>query len=267
VLRDVVVIDEAKCDGCGECVPACHEGAIRIVGGKARLVADLLCDGLGACLGHCPQGAITVERREAHVFDEAAVAAHLAALRQVEAPRGPAPMPLQVIGTAPAEVPPAPPACPSTRFASFGPRPGAVAAPAAAGAEQRSELTHWPVQLGLLPPGAPVLRGASLLLAADCVPVAYPAFHEKLLKGRAVVIGCPKFDDVQGYVERLAAMIAGSGLKDVTVARMEVPCCGGLVRAVLEARRQSGRDVPVTEVVVGTRGDLLAERELPVDRS
>jgi hypothetical protein len=121
------------------------------------------------------------------------------------------------------------------------------------------------VQLGLLPPGAPVLRGASLLLAADCVPVAYAGFHEQLLKGRAVVIGCPKFDDVPGYVERLARMISESALRDITVARMEVPCCGGLVMAVLEARRRSGRDVPVTEVVVGTRGDLLARRDLPVE--
>jgi NAD-dependent dihydropyrimidine dehydrogenase PreA subunit len=257
--RDLVIIDESKCDGCGECVPACREGAIRIVSGKARLVADVLCDGLGACLGHCPRGAITVERREARAFDEAAVAAHLADSGV------PAVAPLAVMGAGRLPDPGPAPSCPSSRYLSFGRVPDPQAAPDGDAPARRSELTHWPVQLGLLPPTAPVLRGASLLLAADCVPVAYPGFHEQLLKGRAVVIGCPKFDDVPGYVERLAGMIAGSGLRDITVARMEVPCCGGLVMAVLEARRRSGRDVPVTEVVVGTHGDLLARRDLPVD--
>jgi NAD-dependent dihydropyrimidine dehydrogenase PreA subunit len=263
MLRDVVIIDESKCDGCGECVPACHEGAIRIVGGKALLVADLLCDGLGACLGHCPQGAITVEKRDARAFDEAAVAAHLAASRVAEASAPASRATFLAVGPARPATPV--PACPSARFSSFGPGPGAEPASDGGAPARRSELTHWPVQLGLLPPAAPVLRNASLLLAADCVPVAFPGFHEQLLKGRAVVIGCPKFDDVKGYVERLAAMISGSGIRDITVARMEVPCCGGLVMAVLEARRRSGRDLPVTEVIVGTRGDLLARRDLPID--
>ncbi|MBZ5640160.1 MAG: 4Fe-4S binding protein [Acidobacteriia bacterium] len=264
--RDVVTIDETKCDGCGECVTACHEGAIRIVSGKARLVADALCDGLGACLGYCPRGAITVERREAPPFDEAAVAAHLAASREAGATHPRPREPLVVLGAAPsAPESDAAPACPSARFSSFGPGPRFAPAGNALPPAGRSELTHWPVQLGLLPPTAPVLRGASLLLAADCVPVAFPGFHQQLLRGRAVVIGCPKFDDVRGYVEKLARMIAESALRDITVARMEVPCCGGLVMAVLEARRRSGRDFPVTEVVVGTRGDLLARRDLPID--
>ncbi len=260
MMRDIVVIDESKCDGCGECVPACHEGAIRIVGGKARLVADVLCDGLGACLGHCPRGAITATRQDVRPFDEAAVEAHLAEQRRGEAKR--APSAIAVLGGPGFDVPQLGASCPSARLTSFGSR--AVAAPRA-GEEPgpRSQLTHWPVQLALLPPGAPVLRGAKLLLAADCVPVAYAGFHEKLLRGRVVVIACPKFDDVEGWVERLASMIGGSGLEDVTVARMEVPCCGGLVRALIEARRQSGRDVPVREVVVGVRGDVLAECLLP----
>lgn len=248
MIREIVKIDEEKCDGCGLCVPACHEGAIRIEHGKARMVSDRLCDGLGACLGHCPRGAITIERREADTFDEAAVAVHVAAL-----------------ASAPAAAP-APCACPGNRLMQFaaGGQTHASDRPrtAASDADERSALTHWPVQLNLLPPEAPVLRGARLLVAADCVPVAYAGFHAQLLDGRVVLVGCPKFDDLAGYVERLTMILQRNALREVIVARMEVPCCTGIAWAVQEARRRAGVEVTVTEVVIGTRGDRLLEREL-----
>jgi NAD-dependent dihydropyrimidine dehydrogenase PreA subunit len=256
MIREVVRIDEDKCDGCGLCVPNCHEGAIRIINGKARLVADRLCDGLGACLGHCPQGAITIERREAEDFSEQAVAAHLGGTPQTS--RHP---PAAVASGCPgsqfrsfAEPPEG--GCPSSRFAQF--------SPPTAGPSTASELTHWPVKLRLLNPGAPVLQGAGLLVAADCVPVAFPSFQSRLLRGHAVAIGCPKFDDVPGYVDKLTAMIRQNDLAEIVVAHMEVPCCTGLLMAVLEARRRSGSSVPVVDVVIGTRGDVLTRREVPL---
>ena len=259
MIREIVTIDEDLCDGCGECVPACHEGALRIVDGKARLVSDRLCDGLGACLGHCPQGAIKIEPRAADAFDEAAVAAQT---RQPPAPAaaGGCPgvfQPGAVSGPAPGG------GCPGSRLMEFGgAQSGGEDVPVTG---QRSELTHWPVQLRLLPPQAPVLKGASLLLAADCVPVACADFHARLLRNRAVVIGCPKFDDLDGYVAKLTEMIQAGGLREIVVARMEVPCCAGIVYSAVEARRRAGVDVPITEVMVGTRGEILAERPVPIE--
>ena len=264
MMREVVVIDEELCDGCGECIPSCHEGALRLVNGKARLVSHRLCHGLGACLGHCPRGAIRIERRSAEAFDEAAVA-RLAAPAVAPKAGGP-------IGDEPGQ--PAPlgggrgvaglGGCPGSRFAQFGPRSEGPAEEAPASAGSRSELTHWPVQLGLLPVQAPVLHGARLLIAADCVPVAYPDFHRRLLRGRTVMIGCPKFDDLEGYVAKLTEVLRLNQIREVAVARMEVPCCRGLVAAVLEARRRAGTDTPVAEVVISTRGEFLGERPHPV---
>lgn len=250
MIREVVRIDEDLCDGCGDCVPSCHEGAIRIVNGKARLVSDRLCDGLGACLGHCPRGAISIEKREAEAFDEKAVAAVVAGTA------GPAAKPQRLVHAGGA--------CPSTRFVAHDP-PAAKRSPAddAPADPARSELTHWPVQLALLAPTAPVLRDADLLLAADCVPVAMPSFHATLLRGRPVVIGCPKFDDLPAYVERLASMIRAGGLASITVARMEVPCCRGILGAAVEGRRVAASSIPIVEVVVGTRGEVLSQREIP----
>jgi ferredoxin len=230
MIREIVCIDENLCDGCGECVPACEEGAIRIVDGKARLVSDSLCDGLGACLGVCPQGAITIERREAEAFDEEAVA-------QLQAP------------------------CPSARPLHF----SAVPSTGSRSVVGVSELTHWPVQLRLLPADAPILRGARLLVSADCVSVACGSFHSELLRDRAVVIACPKLDDTRGYVEKLAEIIRLNDLTEITVAHMEVPCCTGIVRQVLEARRLVGSDVPVEDVTVSIRGEIISRRELPAD--
>lgn len=265
MIREIVTIDEELCDGCGVCIPACHEGALQIVNGKARLVSDRYCDGLGACLGHCPRGAIKIERREADAFDEAAVAAYA---RSADALSSHECCPT-TRSAAGAEDQPLECGCPGSCVTTFRDRTGVADAAAAdcgsSHGERRSELTHWPVQLRLVPPNAPFLRGARLVVAADCVPVAYPEFHAKLLRGRAVVIGCPKFDDLESYVAKLAEMIRANALRDIVVARMEVPCCTGIVYAVDEARRRANVDIQITEVVVGTRGEVVAERIVPVE--
>ncbi len=269
MYREIITIDEDKCDGCGLCVPACEEGAIRIVNGKAKLVEDRLCDGMGACLGHCPQGAIKIERREAESFDAFAVAKHLArepaASRRADAkPAAPDSRPATQAGERHSAG-----GCPGSRFALFA-GPGRTPAPCSTAttgprAESESALSHWPVQLRLLPAAAPVLEGAHILVAADCVPVAYPGFHAELLSGRAVVIACPKLDDPRGYVEKLAEMLSRNAPASVTVARMEVPCCMGIVQMVLAAREMAECDVEVEEIVVGVRGQLLGRRRYPVD--
>jgi Pyruvate/2-oxoacid:ferredoxin oxidoreductase delta subunit len=238
MVREIVRIDESKCDGCGLCIPACPEGALRIVDGKARLVAERLCDGMGACLGHCPRGAIIIERREAEEFDEAAVRAAASMSRSIAA-------------------------CPGASYAEFSARPRPDLAEEAVPTPP-GQLTHWPVQLHLLSPLAPVLRGARLLVCADCVPFAYAGFHGDLLRGRAVVVACPKLDDTTGYVRKLAQMIAQNDLAEITVAHMEVPCCTGILHLVLEALARAGTSTPVNEVVVSIRGQVLARRSVPV---
>lgn len=259
MLREIVSIDEDLCNGCGRCVPHCEEGAIRIVRGKARIVADTLCDGLGACLGHCPLGAIRIERREAKPFDEAAVHHHRALLLSATVPPGVRGAPPRskrkpstddrhngCSGTRPARFD----AAAHSRSVQDGDRKGAPA----------SELTHWPVQLRLVPPTAPFLQGSPLLVAADCVPIAFADFHRELLRDRALVIACPKLDDTRGYVEKLAAMIRENETPAITVARMEVPCCSGIVQAVIAARELAGRDVAIEEVVIGIRGAVVTRR-------
>jgi NAD-dependent dihydropyrimidine dehydrogenase PreA subunit len=243
----MVVIDEEKCDGCGLCVPSCAEGAIQIIDGKARLVADNLCDGLGACLGDCPQGAITIEKREADEFDEEAVEKRLKEI-------GRKPQPHHHAATG---------GCPSAQVKSFGGCPSAQVksvTPAAATADiagQRpSELRQWPVQLHLVPPTAPFLAGADLLMAADCVPFAYADFHKDMLKGKALLIACPKLDDGQAYIAKLSQMFAQGGIKSLTIAIMEVPCCSGLTAIVRQALANSGADIPLEIVTVGIGGEL-----------
>ncbi len=269
MLREIVIIDEEKCDGCALCVPACHEGAIQIIDGKARLVDDRFCDGLGACLGHCPQDAIRIVQRKAVAFDEQAAMAHVRdteAAGQQSAPA--APTGLQSTRLAESASAPQAGGCPSARFAQLGGgrRRGnddepADAAPAGSA---RSELTHWPIQLRLLPPFAPVLRGARLLVCADCVPFAYADFHSKMLRGRAVVIACPKLDETSGYVEKLAEIMRLNEPEEITVARMEVPCCSGILMSVLEARQRAGTHTPVCDAVLSVEGELLEERTVPV---
>jgi Pyruvate/2-oxoacid:ferredoxin oxidoreductase delta subunit len=249
MLREIVEVDEALCDGCGDCVPSCAEGALQVVNGKVRLVGDVLCDGLGACLGECPKGALKVVRRDVAPFDEHAVEVHLRAARP------PARRPSLAVMQAPAEA--AGGGCPGSRSREIA-RPAPRAPAAADGAATPSALAHWPVQIELVSPRAPWLAGADLLVAADCVPFAYADFHRDYLAGRKVLVGCPKLDDVSGWVERLAAVIREGAPRSVTVVRMEVPCCGGIARAVREAVAASGRAVPLAESTVSVDGCRLA---------
>ncbi len=223
VIRKIVEIDEEKCNGCGLCIPACHEGAIKIINGKAKLIADHLCDGLGDCLGECPQGAIRIIEREAEEYDEEAVKAHLA-------------------GNS---------GCPGTRMQSF------TNNETSEKVNIQSELRQWPVQLHLVPPNAPFFQEADLLLTASCVPIAYANYHQDLLKGKAVVIACPKLDHTGPYVEKLASIIKNNNLKSITIARMEVPCCGGLNVLVNKAQELTGTNIPVTEKIIGIRGNII----------
>ena len=255
-VRDLIRIDEALCDGCGQCVPACAEGAIAVIDGKARLVSDVFCDGMGACLGHCPQGAITIEKAEARPFDEAAVARHLGGA--VPAPTAPAPAPAPVRSDAHHGAG----GCPGSRMLDFRPeaQPGLGAA---AAAPQPSALRQWPVQLHLLSPAAPYFRGADVLLAADCVAFAVGDFHGAHLAGRSLAIACPKLDVQQeSYREKLTAMIDQSGIASLTVMIMQVPCCGGLVQLALQAAAKASRAVPMRYVVVGVQGDILDQGPL-----
>ncbi len=273
--RRIVRIDEEKCDGCGECVTACAEGAIELVDGKARLVSEVYCDGLGACLGDCPQGAITIEEREAADFDEVAVAASLQEIGRPGAAAvssgtdvpgaGGAVFPWEsaraALHAAGHGVGHGGGGCPGSAMRTFdGPRPFEVSAGGAAGAapagERHSELRHWPVQIMLVPPHAPFLKGADLLVCADCVPFALPGFHGRYLAGRAVLVGCPKLDDLDYYREKLRQIVALARPSRVTVLRMEVPCCGGIADAAVEAVRSEAPSTPVEVHTIGVRGDI-----------
>jgi NAD-dependent dihydropyrimidine dehydrogenase PreA subunit len=246
--RKIIRIDEEKCDGCGLCVPSCAEGAIRLVDGKARLVAEKYCDGLGACLGECPQGALTVIDAEADPFDEEA------AKELVRAGRS-------AIHTRPsgktAGDKTLPCGCPSTLMQTFAPQTGCDRAnvPVSQPASGVSALTHWPVQIRLVPPSAPFLKGADLLVAADCTPVAYPRFHEDLLRGKTVLLGCPKFDDAEDYVNKFAAIFETAAIKSVTIVVMEVPCCQGLPVIVRKGMALAGKEIPIEVVVISARGE------------
>lgn len=253
-VRDMVEIDEGLCDGCGDCVTACAEGAIAIVDGKAKLVSDIYCDGLGACLGHCPQGSITVVRREAEGFDEEAVARHLENVRPGSTGET-APVPTFPVHSQS----PAGGGCPSSRPQMMNPKP----APGAVAGGSESQLRHWPIQLHLVPPTAAFFENAEVLLAADCVPFAVPDFHQRFLAGRSLAIACPKLDSNQEiYLQKLVAMIDEAGITSLKVMVMEVPCCGGLVRLAEESLRRAKRKVPVECVVVGTRGQILQSFEV-----
>jgi len=252
--RKIIEIDEELCNGCGQCVTGCAEGALRIVDGKARLVADRYCDGLGACIGECPTGALTIIERPAEAFDEAAVHELLAAEKAAPMACGcPSSNVMHLSPCAAANAP--------TGFGASAQVPGAAQAGPDAAQTRASNLSHWPIQLRLIPPDAPFLRGASLLLAADCVPAAFPGYHD-FLAGRVVAIGCPKFDDAEAYVTRLADMIRVSGVTDITVLEMEVPCCSGLHRIALAAVEGSGKPVPVKRIVVSRRGEIIAREVL-----
>jgi Pyruvate/2-oxoacid:ferredoxin oxidoreductase delta subunit len=243
VKRKIIEIDEEKCNGCGQCVIGCAEGAMAIVEGKAKVISDNLCDGLGACIGQCPEDALQIIEREADSFDETAVEAHLAAQQSQEKPQDKA-MPC---------------GCPSTHIQSFSPCPSAqIKSQPTTG--DASALSHWPVQIKLVPAHAPFLKGADLLVVADCVPVAFPRLHQELLQGKAIMIGCPKFDDADEYIEKFAAIFNTSGIKSLTTVVMEVPCCSGLPMMVLKGREKAGSQLPINQVVVNTRGRIIDER-------
>lgn len=252
-IREMVNIDEEKCDGCALCVPSCAEGAVQIIDGKAKLVADNLCDGLGACLGDCPQGAITIEKRDADEFDEIAVDVRLKELGRE--PLSPSHPPVAATGCPSTQVQSvAPPlgGCPSARVVNFTDKSG----PREELAGQRpSELRQWPVQLHLVPPTAPFLQEKEVLLAADCVPFAYADFHQDLLKDKALLIACPKLDNTEPYVAKLVTMLQQSKIKKLIVAHMEVPCCSGLIAIARQALTESGMDVPFETINVGIQGD------------
>ena len=235
--RQIIKIDDERCTGCGQCIPNCHEGALQIIDGKARLISDFFCDGLGACIGHCPEGAITTETREAGEYDEGKVMENI--VRQ-----GP-----NVVAARLA-------ACPGSRVMSLAPDAAACEGTDQA-ANMPSRLRQWPVQIMLVPPQAPFLAGADVLIAADCVPFAYAGFHEKLLKGKVLLVGCPKLDDAELYREKLAEMFRHNDIKSITVAHMEVPCCFGMARLVESAIRNSGKDIPFTTRMISVKGEEL----------
>ena len=250
--RKIVCIDEEKCNGCGQCVDACAEGAIELQDGKARLVAERYCDGLAACLGTCPQDAISFVEREAESFDPEAVEEYLA--RRISD--------RECTGTTASidQGKAMPCGFPATEIQMFertvpsADRTGNTPLP-----RNGSGLTHWPVQVRLIPPTAPFLKNADLLVASDCTLAAYPAFHEDLLKGRVLMIGCPKFDDTAEYIDRFTQIFAVANIKSVTVAIMEVPCCSKMPAIIREALQRSGKLIPVKTVVITRTGTIKTE--------
>lgn len=292
MIRDIVKIDRELCNGCGNCITGCHEGALQLIDGKATLVSELMCDGLGACIGTCPVGAITIEKREAEAYDEVAtiiemipngknvVIAHLqhlldhnetdflrqafGYLRENEQS-----IPFDVneiidsLKQKPQPVPMPKPhhhaggGCPGSAARSFAPRPVEMAA----SDNQHSALTHWPVQLHLINPNAAHFRGANLLLAADCVAYAVANFHSKHLQGKTLAIACPKLDsNKEVYIQKITALIDSAEVDTITVMRMEVPCCGGLVQMAQLARNNAQRNIPIKVVEVGIQGDILGSQ-------
>lgn len=261
VVRKIVKIDEEKCDGCGLCIPQCKEGALQIIDGKARLVSEVYCDGLGACLGHCPRGAISIVEEEAEAFDQGAVEKHLTTVRadaKREAPESNEQKPSEPPHFFPHEA-----GCPGARMMHFtATSEENDRSRATSENEPRSALVQWPVQLTLVPVAAPYLRGADLLIAADCVPFAYAGFHQMLLKGKTLLIACPKLDETAPYIQKLARIFTECDPKSITVAHMEVPCCFGLGRVVREALRISGKKIRLRDVTVSIQGKICEDRSI-----
>ncbi len=252
VKRQIITIDEEKCDGCGNCVPACVEGALQVIDGKARLMKESYCDGLGACLGDCPQGALHVTTLEVDAYDEpgvlgylqqtapARVEQHVAHLREhgIESSYKPAGKPQL------ADIP----LCPSVQARGWDER--RTTNDEFAGGRVKSELHQWPVQLQLLPVRAPFFDGADLTLIADCVPFANPNMHADFVRGSAIAVGCPKLDDAQAYIDKVTQILQNNTIRSLKVAYMEVPCCRGLVFIAQQALKASGKEVPFEIVMV-----------------
>ena len=239
ILRKIIEIDEKLCNGCGKCVLECAEGALQIIDGKARVVSDTFCDGLGACIGECPTGALHIIERETDHFDKKAAKGHLAKKENSVPPCG----------------------CPSTHIQMFEKPFACETANKPAyferGKDEESSLTHWPVQVRLIPASAPFLKGADLLVLADCTAVAFPGLHRDLMKGKVVMIGCPKFDNVNEYVNKFADIFRTAGIKSVTTVVMEVPCCSGLPLIVKKGMEMADKVIPLKEVMLSTRGKIL----------
>ncbi len=299
MLREVVKIDEELCDGCGECIPNCHEGALQMIDGKARLVSDLMCDGLGACLGHCPQGAITIEKREAEPYNETkvmeimvekgenTVVAHLQHLKEhnemeflkegVQYLRDHENEVkfninevMNKVHNANVEEEQLACGCAGSEARSFNPKsvavqPGAVVAGSLTldnrtMGGQQSELRQWPVQMHLINPMASYFQQADVVLAADCVAFSLGDFHSKWLRGKNLAIACPKLDSgLESYVSKIKSLIDDAKINTLTVMMMQVPCCGGLLQMVKAATNQAERNVPVKSVIVGVEGEILEE--------
>jgi len=234
VKRNIIKIDENKCNGCGQCVNACAEGAIEIVNGKAKLVSEIYCDGLGACLGTCPQDAITIEQREAAEFDEEATKKHLEENKKSQKP-------IDFV-------------CPGLMAAKLREKDEQEDSSGAIGAVSR--LSHWPVQLKLVSPSAPYFTNSDLLLVADCVPFAMGDFHEKFLKNHSVVVGCPKLDDAGFYIDKLGEILNINNLKSLTVVHMEVPCCHGLTQIVKQAISKNKIEMTFEDVTIDLKGNI-----------
>ncbi len=234
VMRNIVKIDEEKCNGCGQCVDACAEGAIEVIDGKAKVVSEIYCDGLGACIGHCPQDAITIEQRDADEFDEQATKAHLA---KKESPQQKSDF-----------------VCPGMMAKKLRDKaePSEVGDVAAV-----SQLGQWPVQLKLVSPQAPYFAESDLLLVGDCVPFAMGDFHNKFLKNHSIVVGCPKLDDSQFYIEKLAQIMGMNKLNSLTIIHMEVPCCSGLTQIAKEAIAKNQTGMTFEDITIGLKGNII----------
>jgi Pyruvate/2-oxoacid:ferredoxin oxidoreductase delta subunit len=244
--RNIIEIDEEKCDGCGLCVISCAEGALEIRDGKAELIKEMYCDGLGACIGECPQGALKIVRREADPFDEEAAEEHLGSLRKIKGRQS-----TSGVGTG----------CPGMKLVQFESQRSESSKPRETHGLAASELRNWPVQIHLLPATAPFFNGAELLIAADCVPFAMGDFHQRLLSGKILAIGCPKLDDTGFFVDKLAQIFAENDIKSITIGYMEVPCCAGLLHLVNKALEASGRQIPVSTAKVSIRGMEMPEED------
>jgi ferredoxin len=236
--RNIINIDEEKCNGCGLCVSACHEGALQLIDGKARLVSESYCDGLGDCLPECPTKAITLEERETVAYDEEAVKKHM--YKSKAQPEAPLPC-----------------GCPGTH-AKLLAKKQIESTPVLSGENLQSQLGQWPCQLKLVPVNAPYLDNAHLLIAADCTAFAYPNIHEKFMRNKITLIACPKLDDID-YSEKLTTILKQNEIKSVTILRMEVPCCGGILQAAKKALLNSGKLIPWSVVTISTDGRILED--------
>ncbi|MGI6621855.1 MAG: 4Fe-4S binding protein [Acetivibrionales bacterium] len=242
--RSIIKIDEEKCNGCGLCIDACHEGALKLINGKARLISESYCDGLGACLPECPTGAISIEEREAEAFDEEAVKANMERMKQQKAQQ-------EALKSMPC-------GCPGSRAKVIERKPSAPVYKAYSGMNEKpvSQLRQWPCQIKLVSPQAPYFEGAHLLVAADCTAYAYANIHEDFMRNRITIIGCPKLDDGD-YSDKLAAILSYNDIQSLTVLRMEVPCCSGLANAAKNALIKSGKMIPWNIVTITTDGEIL----------